>query len=124
MRILIVDDDKSTRIALAAGLESIAHEVRNAQNGAIALNALRKEAFDVVLLDLRLGSESGLELVDEIFAIGRRIPIILMTAYGSIDTAVEGMKRGAFDYLLKPCIPDQLRQVLLRVERTAKLEHR
>jgi NtrC-family two-component system response regulator AlgB len=76
------------------------------------------------LLDLRLGSESGLELVDEIFAIGRRIAIILMTAYGSIDTAVEGMKKGVLDYLLKPCTPDQLRQVLSRVERTSKLEHR
>lgn len=124
MRILIVDDDKNTRLALTAALESMAHEVRNAQNGAIALNALRKEAFDAVLLDLRLGSESGLELVDEIFAIGRRIPVILMTAYGSIDTAVEAMKKGGFDYLLKPFIPDQLREVLARVERTAKLEHR
>jgi NtrC-family two-component system response regulator AlgB len=100
------------------------HEVRDAQNGALALNVLRKEPFDAVLLDLRLGSESGLELVDEIFAIGRRIAIILMTAYGSIDSAVEGMKKGAFDYLLKPCTPDQLRQVLSRVERTARLEHR
>jgi NtrC-family two-component system response regulator AlgB len=88
------------------------------------LNALRKAPFDAVLLDLRLGTESGLELVDEIFAIGRRISVILMTAYGSIDTAVEGMKKGAFDYLLKPCTPDQLRQVLSRVERTLKLEHR
>ena len=124
MRILIVDDERNTRLALTAALESMGHEVRDAQNGAIAMNALRKEAFDVVLLDLRLGSESGLELVDEIFAIGRRIAIILMTAYGSIDTAVEGMKKGVLDYLLKPCTPDQLRQVLSRVERTSKLEHR
>jgi NtrC-family two-component system response regulator AlgB len=124
MRILIVDDERNTRLAITAALESMGHEVRDAQNGAIALNILRKEAFDVVLLDLRLGSESGLELVDEIFAIGRRISIILMTAYGSIDTAVEGMKKGVLDYLLKPCTPDQLRQVLSRVERTSKLEHR
>jgi len=124
MRILIVDDEKNTRLALTAALESMAHEVRSAPNGATALHALRKELFDVVLLDLRLGSESGIELVDEIFAVGRRIPIILMTAYGSIDTAVEAMRRGAFDYLLKPCTPEQLRQVLARVDRTSKLEHR
>src|ERR1700733_7213990 len=100
------------------------HEVASATNGALALHALKTDAFDVVLLDLRLGRESGLELVEEILLISPRIAVILVTAYASLETAVEAMRRGAFDYLPKPCAPDQLKQVLERVEKNRRLENR
>jgi NtrC-family two-component system response regulator AlgB len=124
VRILIVDDEKNIRLTLSTALEAMKHEVASATNGALALHALKADAFDVVLLDLRLGSESGLELVEEILRISPRIAVILVTAYASLETAVEAMRRGAFDYLPKPCTPEQLRQVIARVERTRKLENR
>ena len=124
MRILIIDDEKNIRVALTAALESMGHEVTTAANGALALHALRHTVFEVVLLDLRLSQESGLELLDDILGISPRISVILVTAFASIDTAVAAIKRGAFDYLPKPCVPEQLRQVLERVEQTRKLENR
>ena len=73
MRILIVDDEKNIRLTLSTALEAMKHEVVSATNGALALHALKTGDFDVVLLDLRLGRESGLELVEEIMRISPRI---------------------------------------------------
>jgi NtrC-family two-component system response regulator AlgB len=124
VRILIIDDEKNIRTALTAAVEAMNHQVKTAANGALGLHTLRTNAFDVVLLDLRLSQESGLELVEEILAIAPRIAIILITAFGTVETAVAAIKRGAFDYLPKPCTPEQLRQVLGKVEQTRKLENR
>ena len=124
MRILIIDDEKNVRLALSTALEIERHEVVTASNGALGLNEVKKSRFDAVLLDLRLGQESGLELVDEILRLSPRMAIILATAYSSIETAVAAIQRGAFDYLPKPCTPGQLRQVLARVQQTRKLENR
>ena len=124
MRVLIVDDEKNIRLSLGAALESMKHDVAQASNSALALNELKRSTFDVVLLDLRLSQESGLELIEEILRLSPRVAVILVTAYASIETAVEAMRRGAFDYLPKPTTPEQLRQVLARVEKTRKLENR
>ncbi|MGB8354650.1 MAG: sigma-54 dependent transcriptional regulator [Chthoniobacteraceae bacterium] len=124
MRVLIVDDEKNIRLSLGVALESMKHEVAQASNSALALNELKRSTFDVVLLDLRLSQESGLELIEEILRLSPRVAVILVTAYASIETAVEAMRRGAFDYLPKPTTPEQLRQVLARVEKTRKLENR
>ena len=124
MRVLIVDDEKTIRVTLTIALEGMGHTAQAAANGALALNALRKNSFDAVLLDLRLSEESGLELLDEIVKISPRIAVVMVTAFGSIETAVGAIQRGAFDYLAKPCTPDQLRHVLGRVEATRKLENR
>lgn len=124
MRILIIDDEKSIRSALTVACESMRHQVTAAANGALALHALRTNGFEAVLLDMRLSEESGLELLDEILTISPRIAVILVTAFATIETAVMAIKRGAFDCLSKPCTPEQLRQVLDRVEQTRKLENR
>ena len=124
MRILIVDDEKNIRLLLSTALEAMRHEVTLASSSATAIEALKKAAFDAGLLDLRLSQENGLDLLDEILRLSPRVAVILVTAYASIETAVEAMRRGAFDYLPKPCTPDQLRQVLARVEKTRRLENR
>ena len=124
MRILIVDDEKNIRLLLSTALEAMRHEVSLASSSKSAIDALNHSAFDAVLLDLRLSQESGLDLLDEILRLSPRIAVILVTAYASIETAVEAMRRGAFDYLPKPCTPDQLRQVLARIEKTRRLENR
>ncbi len=77
-----------------------------------------------MLLDLKLSQESGLELIDEILRLASQVAVVMVAAYASIETAVEAMRRGAFDYLPKPCTPDQVRQVLDRIEKTKKLERR
>ena len=124
MRVLIVDDEKNIRLALGAALDSMRHDVSLASTGATALDAMRHAAFDMVFLDLRLSQESGLDLLDEILRLSPRIAVILVTAYASIETAVEAMRRGAFDYISKPCTPEQLRQVIARVEKMRRLENR
>src|SRR5450432_3321290 len=124
MRILIVDDEKNIRRALTMALESMEHAVTCASNSATALAELRAASFDVVLLDLKLSQENGLDVLEEILRISPQTAVVMVTAYASIETAVEAMRRGAFDYLPKPCTPDQVRQVLERIEKTRKLERR
>ena len=124
MRILIIDDDKKIPATLTAALEAMKHQVTTAANGALAVHALRNNGFEAVFLDLRLSQESGMELIEEILNISPRVAVILVTAFATIETAVAAIKRGAFDYLPKPCTPEQLRQVLDRVQRARKLENR
>jgi two-component system, NtrC family, response regulator AlgB len=124
MRVLIVDDEKNIRHALTMALESMEHTVTCASNSTTALAELRAGSFDVVLLDLKLSQENGLDVLEEILRISPQTAVVMVTAYASIETAVEAMRRGAFDYLPKPCTPDQVRQVLGRIEKTRKLERR
>jgi two-component system, NtrC family, response regulator AlgB len=124
MRALVVDDEKNIRRALTMALESMEHAVTCASNSAAALAELRAASFDVVLLDLKLSQENGLDVLEEILRISPQTAVVMVTAYASIETAVEAMRRGAFDYLPKPCTPDQVRQLLGRIEKTRKLERR
>ncbi len=124
MRILVVDDEKNIRRTMTMALESMDHEVKCASNSALALAEVRAGQFDVVLLDLKLSQENGLDVLEEILRISPQTAVVMVTAYASIETAVEAMRRGAFDYLPKPCTPDQVRQVLERIEKTRRLERR
>jgi two-component system, NtrC family, response regulator AlgB len=124
VRVLIVDDEKNIRRAFLLALESMGHEVMAAASGALALEELKAGSYDVVFLDLKLSEESGLDVLQEVLRASGRTAVVMVTAYASIETAVEAMRRGAFDYLPKPCTPDQIRQVLAHIERTRKLERR
>jgi len=124
MRALIVDDEQNIRRTLSLALESMGYETTNAGNGPDALRELKARRFDVMLLDLKLSQESGLDVLEEAIRISPALAVVIMTAFASIDTAVEAMRRGAFDYLPKPCTPEQLRQVLGRIQKTRKLERR
>jgi NtrC-family two-component system response regulator AlgB len=124
MRTLVVDDEKNIRRTMAMALESMDHEVVCVATGAEALRELRSSGFDVVFLDLKLHQENGLEILDEILRLSPQAAIVIVTAFASIETAVEAMRRGAFDYLPKPCTPDQVRQLLVRIEHTRRLENR
>jgi NtrC-family two-component system response regulator AlgB len=124
MRILIIDDERTIRRTMVLALESMDHEVTAVASGEEGLRELKQDPADVVLLDLKLHQESGLDVLAEILKLAPQAAVIMMTAFASIETAVEAMRRGAFDYLPKPCTPDQVRQVLSRVERTRKLESR
>jgi two-component system, NtrC family, response regulator AlgB len=124
MRILIIDDERTIRRTMVLALESMDHEVTAVESGQEALKVLKQTAVEVVFLDLKLHQESGLDVLAEILKIAPKAAVVMVTAYASIETAVEAMRRGAFDYLPKPCTPDQVRQILSRIERTRKLENR
>jgi NtrC-family two-component system response regulator AlgB len=124
MRVLVVDDEKNIRRTFSLALESMDHEVSTAASGKDAIEQVKRANFDVVFLDLRLSQESGLDVLEEIVRTSPQIFVVMITAYASVETAVEAMKRRAFDYLPKPCTPEQIRHVLSNVERTRKLERR
>jgi two-component system, NtrC family, response regulator AlgB len=124
MRVLIVDDEPNIRRTLRAALEAMGHAVQEAATGAEALRGVERQPCDAALVDLRLGGESGLDLLESLRAQWPRLAAVVITAHASIDTAVEAMRRGAFDYLPKPFTPAQVRAVLERVARVQRLRDR
>ena len=112
MRVLIIDDEESIRKMTAMLLEDLGHETVGVENRAGALAQLDKSLFDVAFLDLKLNGESGLDLLPELLKSHPHMDVIVCTAYASIETAVEAMKRGATDYLPKPFTPDKLVQAV------------
>jgi NtrC-family two-component system response regulator AlgB len=124
MQVLVVDDEANIRRALATAIELLNYRVETAESGPEALAALEAGSFQVVFLDLKLRNENGLDLVSEILRIAPDVSIVMLTAYATIETAVEAMRRGAFDFLAKPCTPEQVQQVLERVVRQRRLEQR
>ncbi len=124
MRILIVDDEASIRRTTAIAVQTAGHEAVEAPNGARALKLVETEGFDVCFLDVKLGAEDGLMLMSRLLQVSPALTIVMFTAFANIATAVEAMRRGAFDFIPKPFTPDQIRQVLQKVTRTRSLEQR
>jgi two-component system, NtrC family, response regulator AlgB len=125
MRILVVDDERNIRNTFRLAIESFGHDVEVASSADAAIQLLKTAGgFDVAFLDLKLSQESGLDVLSALLEISPRLTVVMVTAFASIETAVEAMRRGAFDYLPKPCTPEQIRQVLNRAEKTRRLENR
>ncbi len=119
--ILIVDDEKHTRDGLRASLED-SFDVYVAADIGGALGVLERETVDLVLTDLRLGGEDGMSLIDKLLSLPHPPVVIMMTAYGSVDAAVEAMKRGAYDFITKPLNIDRLEILIHRALRSRKVE--
>ena len=107
-RVLIVDDDAASRRLLDVRLRALNCEVVMANSGEQALSAISKDHPDLVLLDLQMPSLGGMEVLQRLRKSGERIPVIVVTAHGSIETAVEAMKEGAYDFVTKPFDPKHL----------------
>jgi NtrC-family two-component system response regulator AlgB len=122
MDILVIDDDSTFRQTLRIGLEAMGHQVMEARSGSQALQSLGQHPCHVAFLDLRLANEQGLDLLPPLLQLAPALNVIIITAYGTIQTAVEAMRRGAFDYLPKPFVPEQLRVVLERVAQIRRLQ--
>jgi DNA-binding NtrC family response regulator len=121
-RILIVDDDEQIRKLLVEYFRNLGYEVRFATNGAEALGKLSQNDIDCIISDLIMPDMDGLELLKQVRAQDSKIPFLLVTGYPTIETAIEVMKQGAYDYIAKPL---QLEDVRIKVERalhTKKLE--
>ena len=117
-RILIVDDQEIMRDPLVATLAAEKHEVAGVGDGAVALSRLEAERFDLMITDLRMPRMDGIVLLEEARKLRPDMPVVLMTAHASVPTAVDAMKKGAYDYIQKPFDAEEIR---LLVERT--LEH-
>lgn len=122
LRILVVDDEQTIRTTLGICLEADGHQVISEANSSDALAAVARTAFDLIFLDLRLGTESGLDLIPLLLAQNPWAKIVVITAYASVETAVEAMKRGAADYLPKPFTPAQVELVTTKVAKQRQLE--
>jgi len=120
-KLLVVDDEKNTRDALRKALEDF-FEVFVSMNMETTRNLLKSDSMDVVLTDLRLGSESGLDVLRLCQKQSPPPPCIVMTAYGSVESAVEAMRQGAYDYLTKPLDLERAQLLLRRAVQTVKVE--
>ena len=116
LRVLVVDDERNIRTTLGMCLEAEGCAVRDAASSDAALEALRHGPFDLAFVDLRLGNETGLDLLPRLLAERPGLDVVVITAYATFETAVEAVKRGAADYLPKPFTPAQIRHVVERVE--------
>jgi len=120
-RILVVDDDDLSRQFLVEAVEALGHQPIAARNAEEALEYLTKESPDLVLTDLRMPGIDGIELVRNIKGSYPNLPAVLVTAQGTIEAAVEAMRLGAEDFLLKPLTHEAIEAVIDRIDRTTKL---
>jgi len=113
--ILIVDDEKNIRLTLSTSLEALGVETDSAEDGKEALVKLREKEFGLILLDIRMPGVDGMEVLRQVRESRPDIRIIILTAYGTIELAVEAMKLGAVDFIQKPFVPEQIRERVARV---------
>jgi two-component system response regulator HydG len=121
-KILVVDDEPSHRKMLEAVLAENGYEIQQADDGQSAIEAVEKRFYDLILLDVRMSRIGGIEALQKIKEISPGIPIIIMTAYASVNTAVDALKSGAYDYLTKPLDIDELKILVRKAIRHRQLE--
>jgi two-component system response regulator AtoC len=117
-RVLVVDDEANLRKVLAAMLRKEGYEVAIAENGEVALAEFEKNGADVVITDMVMPRGGGLEVLRAVHATRPDVPVIIITAHGTVDSAVEAIKLGAFDYITKPFEQAELRAVVAKAART------
>jgi len=115
IRIMIVDDEMIVRQSLLTWFKKYGHEVDTAASGMEALEKLEQKPFQVMFVDIKMPGMDGLELLEKMKQDDPDIMVVIITAYGSIESAVKAMRTGASDYLLKPFKPDQLSLVMERI---------
>jgi len=118
-RVLIVDDEAVMRDSLSEWLAEAGFEPVAVESGHAALEYCARQPFDVAVVDLKMPGMDGITLLKKLHDMGKDFPIIMITAYGTIETAVQAMKEGAYDYITKPFPPEKLTYMLRRV-----VEHR
>ena len=112
--VLIVDDDLTHRTMLRTLLGGWGYAIQEADDGSTAIEKVHESAFDLILMDIRMIKVSGLEALNRIKEYNPAIPVVIMTAYASVETALEALKSGAYDYLMKPLDFDELRLTMER----------
>ena len=113
LKILVVDDDPGHLVTLKTIVKSWGYRVETADDGTRAVAAVRESAYDLILMDVRMAEMDGIEALKLIKDYNPAIPILIMTAYSSVETAVDALKSGAYDYLTKPF---EMMELMARVE--------
>jgi DNA-binding NtrC family response regulator len=121
-QILVVDDEKLIRWSLRKNLADAGYEVVEAEDGQQALEVLDRDVVDLMLLDVRMPKKDGLEVLAHMVEHNSEIPVVLMTAFSSVEGAVDAMKRGAFDYLVKPFNHDEVLLVVRKALQSTRLQ--
>ena len=121
-KILVVDDERSHRQMIEAVLSAEGYEIAQADNGRAAINAVSEKFYDLIIMDIRMPELGGIDALKEIKTISPGIPIIIMTAYASVGTAVDALKSGASDYLTKPLDIEELKVLVAKTLRIHQLE--
>ncbi|HFB62291.1 MAG TPA: sigma-54-dependent Fis family transcriptional regulator, partial [Bacteroidetes bacterium] len=114
IKILVVDDDTTHRLMLKATLAAEGYGITEAGDGERAVEKIKQEFFDLVMLDLKMPKMGGLEALKRLKEINPEIPVLIMTAYASVQTAVDALKHGAFDYLIKPLDMEEVKLMLIK----------
>ena len=121
-RILVVDDEKNIRLTMTQALQSLGYEISPAANGQEALLQLTRQEFSLILLDLKMPGMDGLEVLRQVIQLRPDIRVIIVSAHGTVENAVEAIKLGAVDFIQKPFTPQELRQIVTKVLDRNKVE--
>ncbi len=121
-RVLIVDDAVNMRVVLQAMLKKEGYAVQTASDGLEALQVMKADPADIVVTDLKMPKMDGMGLLDEVIRVYPSTPVILITAHGTIATAVDALKKGAFDYITKPFDLEELKHVIQKAVKTRRLD--
>ncbi|MDF1614659.1 sigma-54-dependent transcriptional regulator [Desulfurivibrio dismutans] len=116
-KILVVDDEQNMRVALYEALSRGGYEVKVAENGRMALEMVASEAPDLVVTDIRMPEMDGIEMLQKVQAVRPGLPVVIITGYATVETAVEAMKQGAVDYILKPFPVEVIEETIKKVFR-------
>jgi len=121
VRIMVVDDEEIVRASLSAWLEEDGYHVEAVESGRKALSLLHGKKWDLMLVDLKMPGMDGLQLMEEVHKILPEMLVIIMTAHATVDTAVKAMKKGAYDYFVKPFNPDEISMTIRKIVDHRKL---
>jgi len=112
IKLLLVDDEKDFIESLAERLELREFDVKTALNGDDAVNLINKNGFDVIVLDVKMPGKSGIETLKEIKNIDQLSQVIMLTGHATVESAIQGMKLGAYDYIMKPTVTEDLIELI------------
>src|SRR5918911_2696277 len=124
LRVLFVDDERPLQELMRSELPRLGHEVTVCPDGQAALKALEKGTFDAAILDLRMPGMTGIEVLDVLKQVSPDTEAVVMTGHASMETAIEAVRLGAFDYITKPCKLAQIEAVLAKVSERRELQHK
>ncbi len=121
IRVLLIDDEEEFRKTLATRLRMRNLEITEAGSGPVAIEAMTREVFDVVVLDLRMPGMDGIDTLMHLKKVQPRTEVIMLTGHASVESAIDGMQQGAFDYLMKPC---DINELILKIQSACKKKKR
>src|SRR6476646_10579155 len=124
LRILFADDERSLQEFMRSELPRLGHEVVVCPDGKQAVKSLEKSTFDAAILDLRMPGLTGIEVLEQIKQVSPDTEVVIMTGHASIETAIDAVRLGAFDYITKPCKLAQIETVLAKVAEKRELKHK